>query len=54
MQRLPYDLKRGALKANTLQGFEINRNLERLKQAKLILFDSVGSGMTRSAFLQRA
>lgn len=53
MQRLPYDLKRGALKADTLQGFEINRNLERLKQAKLILFDSVGSGMTRSAFLQR-
>lgn len=54
MQRLPYDLKRGALKADTLQGFAINRNLERLKQAKLILYDSVGSGMTRSAFLQRA
>ena len=53
MQRLPYDLNRGALKADTLQGFEINRSLEQLKQAKLILFDSVGSGMTRSAFLRR-
>ncbi len=53
MQRLPYDLKRGALKADSLQGFEINRNLENLKLAKLILNDSVGSGMTRSAFLQR-
>jgi hypothetical protein len=53
MQRLPYDLKRGALQADTLQGFRINRNLDRLKQAKLILNDSVGSGMTRSAFLQR-
>ena len=28
-------------------------DLERLKQANLILNDSVGSGMTRSAFLQR-
>ena len=53
MQRLPYDLKRGALQADTLQGFKINRNLDRLKEAKLILNDSVGSGMTRSAFLQR-
>jgi 3-oxoacyl-[acyl-carrier-protein] synthase III len=53
MQRLPYDLKRGALQADTLQGFKINRNLDRLKQANLILNDSVGSGMTRSAFLQR-
>ena len=53
MQRLPYDLKRGALRPDTLQGFKINRNLDRLKQAKLILNDSVGSGMTRSAFLQR-
>jgi hypothetical protein len=53
MQRLPYDLARGDLQADTLQGFKINRNLERLKQAKLILNDSVGSGMTRSAFLQR-
>jgi 3-oxoacyl-[acyl-carrier-protein] synthase III len=53
MQRLPYDLKRGVLKADELQGFKINRNLERLKEAKLILNDSVGAGMTRSAFLQR-
>ena len=53
MQRLPYDLKRGALQADTLQGFKINRNLDRLKHANLILNDSVGSGMTRSAFLQR-
>ena len=53
MQRLPYDLARGALQADTLQGFKINRNLERLKQANLILNDSAGSGMTRSTFLQR-
>ncbi len=53
MQRLPYDLKHGALQADTLQGFKINANLDRLKQANLILNDSVGSGMTRSAFLQR-
>ena len=53
MQRLPYDLARGALQADTLQGFKINANLDRLKQAHLILNDSVGSGMTRSAFLQR-
>jgi len=53
MQRLPYDLARGALQADTLQGFKINANLDRLKQANLILNDSVGSGMTRSAFLQR-
>jgi 3-oxoacyl-[acyl-carrier-protein] synthase III len=53
MQRLPYDLKHGALQADTLQGFKINANLDRLKEANLILNDSVGSGMTRSAFLQR-
>jgi 3-oxoacyl-[acyl-carrier-protein] synthase III len=53
MQRLPYDLKRGALKADKLQGFKINANLEQLKKAKLILNDSVGAGMTRSSFLQR-
>ena len=53
MQRLPYDLKRGVLKADELQGFKINRNLDRLREAKLILNDSVGAGMTRSAFLQR-
>jgi 3-oxoacyl-[acyl-carrier-protein] synthase III len=53
MQRLPYDLKRGALQADMIQGFKINRNLDRLKEAKLILNDSVGAGMTRSSFLQR-
>jgi 3-oxoacyl-[acyl-carrier-protein] synthase III len=53
MQRLPYDLKRGALQADTLQGFKINANLDQLKKAKLILNDSVGAGMTRSSFLQR-
>ena len=53
MQRLPYDLQRGALAADTIQGFKINSNLERLKEARLILNDSVGAGMTRSSFLQR-
>jgi hypothetical protein len=53
MQRLPYDLKRGALQEDTLQGFKINANLEQLKKAKLILNDSVGAGMTRSSFLQK-
>ena len=53
MQRLPYDLKRGVLKEDTLQGFKINANIDQLKNARLILFDSVGAGMTRSAFLQR-
>ncbi len=51
MQRLPYDLKRGTLRPDTLQGYAINRNLQRLKDARLILFDSVGAGMTRSSFL---
>ena len=53
MQRLPYDLKRGALQEDTLQGFKINANLDQLKKAKLILNDSVGAGMTRSSFLQK-
>jgi 3-oxoacyl-[acyl-carrier-protein] synthase III len=53
MQRLPYDLARGALTPDTIQGFPINRNLERLKDARLILYDSVGAGMTRSSFLLR-
>jgi 3-oxoacyl-[acyl-carrier-protein] synthase III len=53
MQRLPYDLKRGALKEDMLQGFKINANLDQLKKAKLILYDSVGAGMLRSSFLQR-
>ncbi len=53
MQRLPYDLQRGALKEDTIQGYSINRNLEYLKRASVILNDSVGAGMTRSAFLQK-
>ena len=53
MQRLPYDLKRGALQEDTLQGFKINANLDQLKKARLILNDSVGAGMTRSSFLQK-
>ena len=53
MQRLPYDLNRGALQPDMLQGFKINANVDQLKKARLILFDSVGAGMTRSAFLQR-
>ena len=52
MQRLPYDLHRGALDPNTINGFPINRNIETLKTAKIILNDSVGAGMTRSSFLQ--
>jgi 3-oxoacyl-[acyl-carrier-protein] synthase III len=53
MQRLPYDLARGALKPDTINDFPINRNLEALRSAKIILNDSVGAGMTRSSFLQR-
>ena len=53
MQRLPYDLERGALKEDTLQGFKINANIDQLKKARLILNDSVGAGMTRSSFLQK-
>jgi 3-oxoacyl-[acyl-carrier-protein] synthase III len=53
MQRLPYDLQRGALSPDTIQGFAVNRNLEALEAAKVILFDSVGAGMTRSSFLLR-
>jgi 3-oxoacyl-[acyl-carrier-protein] synthase III len=53
MQRLPYDLERGALAPDTIQGFAVNRSLERLRQARLILYDSVGAGMTRSSFLRR-
>jgi hypothetical protein len=52
MQRLPYDLQRGALTPDNIQGFEINQNLEALRNANVILNDSVGAGMTRSAFLQ--
>lgn len=53
MQRLPYDLARGALTPDTIQGFPVNRNLERLRDARIILYDSVGAGMTRSSFLLR-
>jgi 3-oxoacyl-[acyl-carrier-protein] synthase III len=53
MQRLPFDLARGALAPDTIQGFAVNRNLERLKDARLVLYDSVGAGMTRSSFLLR-
>ncbi len=53
MQRLPYDLQRGALQPDTIQGYRVNQNLEKLKHAKIIVNDSVGAGMTRSAFLQR-
>ena len=52
MQRLPYDLQRGALEPDEIQGFPVNANLEELKNAKCILNDSVGAGMTRSSFLQ--
>jgi 3-oxoacyl-[acyl-carrier-protein] synthase III len=53
MQRLPYDLERDALKEDVIQGFAVNRNLSNLKNAKVILNDSVGSGMTRSSFMQK-
>jgi 3-oxoacyl-[acyl-carrier-protein] synthase III len=52
MQRLPYDLQRGALRGDEIQGFKINQNLDRLRQAKVVLNDSVGAGMTRSSFIQ--
>lgn len=52
MQRLPYDLQRGVLKEDTVQGYPVNRNLDGLKHAKVILNDSVGAGMTRSSILQ--
>ena len=53
MQRLPYDLERGALQPDTIQGYAVNQNLDNLRQAKTILYDSIGAGMTRSSFLQR-
>jgi 3-oxoacyl-[acyl-carrier-protein] synthase III len=53
MQRLPYDLQRGVLNEDAIQGYPVNRNLSNLKRAKTILYDSVGSGMTRSAILER-
>ncbi|MCU0560059.1 MAG: hypothetical protein MUD16_07680 [Desulfobacterales bacterium] len=53
MQRLPYDLARGALQPDTIQGFPVNQNVKGLQAARLILYDSVGAGMTRSSFLRR-
>jgi len=53
MQRLPYDLHRGSLQPDVVQGFRINGNVKRLKDAKTVLYDSVGAGMLRSSFLQR-
>ena len=53
MQRLPYDLANGALKPDTINGLPINRNLDTLRSAKIILNDSVGAGMTRSSFIQK-
>ncbi len=52
MQRLPYDLSRGALLPDSINKFPINQNIEKLTNAKVILNDSVGAGMTRSSFLQ--
>jgi hypothetical protein len=53
MQRLPYDLHRGALGPDKIQGYPVNQNLEKLRHAKTILYDSIGAGMTRSSFLER-
>jgi len=53
MQRLPYDLQCGSLQPDIVQGFRINGNVKRLKDAKTVLYDSVGAGMLRSAFLRR-
>jgi 3-oxoacyl-[acyl-carrier-protein] synthase III len=53
MQRLPYDLLRGTLRPDNIQGYAINQNVENLKHAKTILYDSIGAGMTRSSFIQR-
>jgi hypothetical protein len=53
MQRLPYDLERSQLRADKIQGYPINQNLEKLRHAKTILYDSIGAGMTRSSFIQR-
>ena len=53
MQRLPYDLQRGALKPDNIQGLPINNKVDTLKDARIILYDSVGAGMTRSSFLYK-
>jgi len=52
MQRPPYDLQSDALCSDTIQGYSVNRNLNQLKNAKITLYDSVGSGMTRSSVLR--
>ena len=53
MQRLPYDLARGALEPDTIQGLAVNRNVQGLRDSRLVLYDSVGAGMTRSSFILR-
>jgi hypothetical protein len=53
MQRLPYDLRRGTLAEDTINGYPVNRKIAHLQKARIILNDSVGAGMTRSSFLQR-
>jgi hypothetical protein len=53
MQRLPYDLERWALEPDTVQGYAVNRDLEAMRAARTVLYDSVGAGMTRSSFLVR-
>lgn len=53
MQRLPYDLERGALELDTVQGYTVNRDLAAMRTARTVLYDSVGAGMTRSSFLVR-
>ena len=53
MQRLPYDLEREELRPDKIQGYSVNKNLENLRHAKTILYDSIGAGMTRSSFIQR-
>ncbi|MEJ2220691.1 MAG: hypothetical protein P8X80_07740 [Desulfobacterales bacterium] len=53
MQRLPYALEHRQLRADKIQGYPINQNLEKLRSAKTILYDSIGAGMTRSSFIQR-
>jgi hypothetical protein len=53
MQRLPYDLERGSIEPDSIQGFAVNAHAPALQRARLILYDSVGAGMTRSSFLRR-
>ncbi|MEW6667671.1 MAG: hypothetical protein AB1512_20880 [Thermodesulfobacteriota bacterium] len=53
MQRLPYELELGSLRPDTVQGFAVNRQVDALREARMILYDSVGAGMTRSSFLRR-